>query len=76
MERYKTFYLCCLLCCCSSDPMHVVVRIPVSGYTPGQSINIEIDVDNKSDSEAEFTVQLVKVLLETEMERIGCSFAL
>lgn len=40
--------------------MHVVVRIPVSGYTPGQAINIEVDSDNKSNSEAEFTVQLIK----------------
>lgn len=47
--------------------MHVVVRIPVSGYTPGQSIDVEIDVDNKSEEIADFVVQLVKVRRQLAM---------
>lgn len=41
--------------------MHLVARVPVTGYTPGQTINIEIDVDNKSEETADFAVQLMKV---------------
>lgn len=61
-EKYKTFYpFCCFCCCCSSDPLHLVARIPVSGYTPGQTINVEIDVDNQSETDADISVQLIKV---------------
>lgn len=38
-----------------------MARIPVSGYTPGQTINLEIDVDNQSDEKPEFKVELQKV---------------
>lgn len=48
-------------CCTPMSPMHVVARVPVSGYTPGQTINIEIDVDNRSDQESDFSVRLMKV---------------
>lgn len=43
--------------------MRVVVRTPVCGYTPGQTIKVEIEVDNKSETDAEFSVQLMKVRL-------------
>lgn len=43
--------------------MHIVARIPVRGYTPGQTINLEIEVINMSDEEANFSVQLWKVRL-------------
>lgn len=60
-EKHKVFIPCCCCCCCPSDPMHLVARVPVTGYTPGQTINIEIDVDNKSEETADFAVQLMKV---------------
>lgn len=41
--------------------MHVVVRTPVSGYTPGQTINVSVEVGNKSATDAEFSVELRKV---------------
>lgn len=41
--------------------MHIVARIPVKGYVPGQTINVEVDVDNKSEANAEFSVKLFKV---------------
>lgn len=59
-EKHKTFYPCCCFCCCPSHPMHVTGRIPVSGYTPGQTIDVEIDVNNRSDEYGEFSVQLLK----------------
>lgn len=40
--------------------MHIIARVPVSGYTPGQTIHIEINVDNKSIEEGEFSIELVK----------------
>ncbi|GBP90075.1 Arrestin domain-containing protein 4 [Eumeta japonica] len=55
MQFEKTF--CCL--CCASAPLSVDVRAPVSGYCAGQTIPIEIDVDNKSNVQ----LHLVKVYL-------------
>lgn len=40
----------------------MVARAPVGGYTPGQTINLEIAVNNQSNLEVtEFTAQLIKV---------------
>lgn len=62
VEEDKTFFLCCLLCCCISDPLKIVARMPVGGYTPGQTINLELNVNNQSDQPvSEFSVQLIKV---------------
>lgn len=41
--------------------MHVLSHIPVSGYTPGQTIDVEIDIDNRSGESGEFSLQLLKV---------------
>lgn len=41
--------------------MNIVTRIPVQGYAPGQTINVEIEVDNESEQRAVFSVQLWKV---------------
>lgn len=63
MEKHKTFYLCCLCCCCESDPLHLKATIPVGGYCPGQTINVVVTADNKSDQDVSmFSVQLMKVI--------------
>lgn len=60
-EKDKTFCVS-LLCCYASDPLKIVVRTPVGGYTPGQVINLEVNVNNQSDQPvSDFTVQLIKV---------------
>lgn len=41
----KTF--CCFFC--KSDPLQLVMNIPKSGYVPGESIPVTIEVDNNSD---------------------------
>lgn len=42
--------------------MKLIARTPVGGYTPGQVINLEIEVINQSDQPvSDFTVQLIKV---------------
>lgn len=67
-ETEKSFFLCCLLCCLS-DPMKIVARTPVGGYTPGQTINLELDIINRSDQPvSDFTVQLIKVYRRTTFE--------
>ncbi|KAJ2949368.1 hypothetical protein O0L34_g15281 [Tuta absoluta] len=55
MQMEKTF--CCF--CCASAPLSVDVRAPVSGYCPGQSIPITVDVENKSNVQ----LHLVKAML-------------
>lgn len=42
--------------------MNIIVKTPVQGYTPGQIINMEIDVNNHSDkSIVKFSVELIRV---------------
>ncbi|XP_055327009.1 arrestin domain-containing protein 2-like [Sitodiplosis mosellana] len=60
-ERRKTFSPFLLCCFKSSPPMTILARIPVRGYTPGQVINLEINVKNESDQPAsKFTIKLIK----------------
>lgn len=66
MVEHKDFYPCCLLFCCTSDPLELVVRMPVGGYTPGQTINLDVEAKNKSDQDVEsFTAELLKVSIAT-----------
>uniref|UniRef100_A0A1B6CJ57 Arrestin C-terminal-like domain-containing protein n=1 Tax=Clastoptera arizonana TaxID=38151 RepID=A0A1B6CJ57_9HEMI len=48
-ELAKTF--CC--CWCKSGPLTLVVMLPFSGFVPGQSIPLTIEVDNVSNVEVE-----------------------
>lgn len=57
----ETFSPLYLLRCWQSEPMNVAARIPIGGYTPGQSIDVQVDVDNKSDRQADFSVKLRQV---------------
>lgn len=42
--------------------MIIIARTPVAGYTPGQTINLEIRINNQSDQTlTEISVQLIKV---------------
>lgn len=62
MKKDKTFFPCFLLCCCESAPLEIVARSPVGGYVPGQTINFEFIVSNRSDQPVnEFTLQLIRV---------------
>lgn len=45
----KTF--CCW--CCASQPLSVIVTIPVTGYVSGQSIPIIAEIDNQSNVDLE-----------------------
>ncbi|KAJ6645788.1 Arrestin domain-containing protein 17 [Pseudolycoriella hygida] len=62
-EISERFFFGGLICCVISSPMNVAVRIPVSGYTPGQTVNIEIKVNNRSGQEIDgFEVKLIKII--------------
>ena len=39
--------LCC--CCCASDPIIATVKLPRTGYVPGEVINFNAEIDNRSD---------------------------
>ncbi|PZC77298.1 hypothetical protein B5X24_HaOG203532 [Helicoverpa armigera] len=46
-------------CFCSPDPMTIRVRLPISGYCPGQVIPVAVEVDNESSVEiTKITFQL------------------
>ncbi|KAE8736843.1 hypothetical protein FOCC_FOCC017701 [Frankliniella occidentalis] len=49
MESSKHF--CCLWC--KSGPLTMIVRVPNGGYVPGQTIPVEIQVDNASTTEVQ-----------------------
>lgn len=62
MAEEKTLVGCCLCCCFDSEPLNMECRIPVSGYTPGQTIKVLITVSNKSSLDVErLDVLLIKV---------------
>lgn len=59
------------MCCCASDPLDIIVRAPVSGYTPGQTINVHILVNNQSNQAvSDFVVQMIKVSITYNEDRI------
>ncbi|XP_075979622.1 arrestin domain-containing protein 2-like [Anticarsia gemmatalis] len=47
-------------CCCSSNPVTIKVRLPVSGYCPGQAIPVALEVQN--DSSVEITKMIFEIL--------------
>lgn len=62
VKKEKKISRCFLICCYRSNPLEIVARTPVSGYTPGQTINLEFTASNKSEQPISgFKVQLVKV---------------
>ncbi|CAB3244963.1 unnamed protein product [Arctia plantaginis] len=52
--------------CCESGPVTIRIRIPVTGYCPGQTIPIAIDVQNKSSVEI---TEMVFEILTKELYR-------
>lgn len=59
MEKAKTF------CCgpCSSAPMLITAETPISGYVPGQTIAVKIEVNNQSNKKLdELSTKLLRVV--------------
>lgn len=58
----SVFFPFYILCCLKSDPMEITAQLPVSGFIPGQTINLQIDAKNHSDQPILcFEVRLQKV---------------
>lgn len=51
--------LCCL--CCASGPISGKHNIPVSGYVPGEAIQINAELINHSNRNCEIWMELVQV---------------
>ncbi|XP_031628231.1 arrestin domain-containing protein 17-like [Contarinia nasturtii] len=61
VEENHTYYPCFLLCCFPSDPLSIVAQMPVGGYAPGQTINLTLNADNRSNTRVpEFKMELVQ----------------
>lgn len=59
----KKFYCCC----CASKPVYIMVKIPVTGFVPGQTIPVAADCDNASNVNIE---DVVVTLRKTESIKI------
>lgn len=60
MENRKTF--CCL--CCRSGPLYMITSIPQSGYVPGQSIVIDLELSNQSNVEVGETRFILRQVIQ------------
>lgn len=61
-EETKRFNRFCLFSCCASDPFFMIAAIPVSGYTPGQMINVDLELANNSNEHiAAFVLKIIRV---------------
>jgi len=58
-EMVKTFG-CCF---CRSDPLMITASLPFTGYSPGQTMNLCIDYNNRSDSQIDRTRVCIKRIL-------------
>lgn len=58
----REFYALGCFACCPSEPLTIRAFAPVQAYTPGQTINVTIKVNNYSDEVVgQFSVELIKV---------------
>lgn len=59
MDKAKTF------CCgpCKSAPMYISAQVPISGYVPGQTVVVKIEVNNESNKTMEeISTKLLQVV--------------
>lgn len=62
MKQEKKFDECCICCCFPSGSFNMECSIPVSGYTPGQTIAAAIRIVNQSSLNVDLLkLQLIKV---------------
>lgn len=61
-EQKKRFFKYCFMCCFPSNPVELVARIPAGGYVPGQTIHVEICLNNQSYKQiTQLKLELVRV---------------
>lgn len=62
MEKRKEFYVCCLLFCFKTPPLNITAKLPATGFTAGQQINLTLLADNQSSKNVKnFKVEFFKV---------------
>lgn len=62
MEKRKEFYVCCLLCCFKTLPLNITAKLPATGFTAGQLIDLTLVADNQSSKNVKnFKVEFFKV---------------
>lgn len=62
MEKRKEFYLCCLLFCFKTLPLTIVAKLPQTGFTPGQRIDLTLMAENQSSKSVKnFKIEFLKV---------------
>lgn len=62
VEKRKEFYVCCLLFCFKTLPLNIVAKLPATGFTPGQRIDLILEVENQSSKNVKnFKVEFFKV---------------
>lgn len=62
MAKEHNYYPCGLLCCFPSDPLKIIVKVPVGGYVSGQTIKLTLTADNESNRRIpSFKTELIKV---------------
>lgn len=62
-EIVRHFYFCCI----RSKPIFISVKIPISGYIPGQKIDVTVVVNNQSNT----NIEGIKVSLERNTQFIS-----
>lgn len=68
-EETKRFNAFCFFVCCASDPLFIIATVPVSGYTPGQMMNVDLELSNTSNENlSAFVFQIVRVSSFISME--------
>lgn len=61
-EETKRFNPYCVFVCCASDPLFIIATVPVGGYTPGQMINVDLELTNTSNENiSAFVIQIIRV---------------
>lgn len=59
---FTKFNQFCIFFCWKTSKLKIFARLPVSGYCPGQTMNLKLDVINNSDQEVfHFLVYFIKV---------------
>lgn len=62
VRKFTKFNQCCWFFCWKTAELKIFGRLPVSGYCPGQTVNLKLDVINNSYQEVEhFLVYFIKV---------------
>lgn len=62
VRKFTRFNYVGFFFCCKTPDLEIYGRLPVRGYCPGQTMNLKLDVNNKSFQDVlYFLVQFIQV---------------